>query len=135
MTGWSLEYSFDVDVENAIIYEKIFGIWKLSTAESYYEDFKEEVQPLLGKPWAKLVDLTNWKTSYPEVIKKIGEHLEWCRKNGMVLSINVLNNPSTFRQLNEMFVVGNTKNISQIFRTHAEAQKYLEEHWFNREHK
>jgi hypothetical protein len=132
MAGWSLEYTFDVDAKRSIIFEKIFGIWKLSTAERYHEDFQDEVRPLLKKPWAKLVDLSNWRTSYPEVVKRIGEHLEWCRKNNMVLSVNVLNNPSTFRQLNEMFVLGGTKKLSQIFRTHSDAQRFLEENWFRR---
>lgn len=130
MPSWSLEYSFDVDVDKAIVYEKIHGIWKLDTAIKYHQDFQKEVQPLIAKPWAKLVNLSNWRTSYPQVVSRIGEHLQWCRKHNMVLSINVLNNPSTFRQLNEMFVVGHTKQMSQVFRTQAEAMKYLEEHWF-----
>ncbi len=132
MPSWSLEYSFDVDVEKAVIYEKIHGIWKLETALRYNTDFQQEVQPLIVKPWAKLVNLSNWRTSYPQVVAKIGEHLQWCRKHNMVLSINVLNNPSTFRQLNEMFQVGHTKQMSQIFRTQEEAMKYLEEHWFSK---
>jgi hypothetical protein len=130
MPGWSLEYSFEIDIEKAIIYEKIHGIWKLDTAIKYDEDFRKEVQPLIAKPWAKLVNLTGWRTSYPQVIARIGEHLNWCRKHNLALSVNVLNNPSTFRQLNEMFSVGHTKEISQVFRTQADARKYLEENWF-----
>jgi hypothetical protein len=129
---WSLQYSFEVDTQKSLIREKIFGVWKLETAEAYHRDFQEEVKPLLKKPWAKLVDLVNWKTSYPQVVQKIGEHLEWCRQNNMALSINVLNNPSTFRQLNEMFAVGGTKGMSQVFRNLADAEKHLREHWFNR---
>lgn len=135
MPSWSLEYSFDVDVDKAVIYEKIHGIWKLETAIRYHADFQKEVQPLIVKPWAKLVNLSNWRTSYPQVVAKIGEHLQWCRKHNMALSINVLNNPSTFRQLNEMFAVGHTKPMSQVFRTQEEAMKYLEEHWFAKQNK
>jgi len=129
MSGWSLQYSFDVDLEHGIIYEKIFGIWKLATAEEYHRDFMEEVQPLIEKPWAKLVDLTSWRTSYPEVIRKIGDHLKWCRLHNMQLSLNVLSNPSTFRQLNQMFASGGTKGQSHTFRTYAEAERYLKENW------
>jgi len=132
MSRWALEYSFDVDEDNAIIYAKVFGIWKADTARGYHEDFKVEAAPILGKPWAKVIDLTNWKTSFPEVIKIIGEHMAWSRANNEALSLYVLNNPSTFRQLQEMFDVGRTKGISQTFRTYTDAEKYLKEHWINK---
>jgi hypothetical protein len=131
MSKWSLEYSFDVDVKNRIIYAKVFGSWKADTARGYSDDFRVEVQPILGKPWAKLIDLTNWKTSYPDVIKIIGDHMEWSRKNDVALSLYVLNNPSTFRQLHQMFSAGGTKEISMTFRTLAEAEAYLKENWLD----
>lgn len=132
MSGWSLEYSFEVDEQGAVIYEKIHGIWKAETAAKYHEDFVSEVQPLLHSNWVKVVDLTNWRTSYPEVIEIVGQHLEWCSNNKMVLSLNILNNPSTFRQLHQMFKIGGTKDMSYTFRTHAEARKFLKENWFDR---
>lgn len=132
MSGWALEYSFDVDRKNAIIYAKVFGIWKADTARNYHEDFKKEVEPIVKKPWAKLIDLSNWRTSYPEVIDIIGEHMEWSRLHNVALSLYVLNNPSTFRQLHEMFSAGGTKEISQTFRTHEEAEAYLRDHWFDK---
>ena len=135
MTGWSFEYSFNLDEKNRVIYVKIHGIWKAETARKYHQEFKKEVQPILGKPWAKLVDLTNWKTSYPDMIKVIGEHMDWSRNNDVALSLYVLNNPSTFRQLNEMFTSGGTKEISQTFRTMAEAEKFLKENWINKKDK
>jgi len=97
-------------------------MWKADTARSYMEEFKNEVTPLLGKPWAKLIDLTNWRTSYPEVNAIIGKHMAWSLQNGCVLSIYVLNNPSTFRQLNQMFSKGGIKEVALTFRTMAEAE-------------
>lgn len=132
MAGWSLHYSFDVDLEGAVIYEKIHGVWQSKTAESYHHDFMAEVQPLIERPWAKLVDLTNWKTSYPEVIELIGKHLAWCMKYNLALSINVLNNPSTFRQLIKMFSSGATRDVSHTFRTMVEAEQFLRENWLQK---
>lgn len=129
MSGWSLEYSFDLDVKHAVIYVKIHGIWKPTTAESYHEDFKEEIVPILEQPWAKLIDLSNWKTSYPGVIEVIGKHMEWCRKHNLAMALYVLNNPSTFRQLHEMFTAGGQKELSQTFRTVEEATLFLKSHW------
>jgi len=125
MVGWHLEYTIDVDRENRVVYEKIFGIWKEHTAKSYHADFQEEVADILDGPWVKLIDLSNWKAGYPEVVDIIGRHLTWCRKHNMEWSVNIISNPSTFRTLNQMFAKGGTKGISKTFRTREEAEKFL----------
>lgn len=135
MSGWSLEYSFDVDRKNAVIYVKIHGIWKPATAESYHEDFKVEIKPIIDRPWAKLIDLSNWRTSYPGVIDIIGKHMEWCRKRNLAYALYVLNNPSTFRQLHEMFTAGGAKEVSQTFRTYEEATLFLKSNWIDKQNK
>ncbi|MFH1686156.1 MAG: hypothetical protein ABIE70_01385 [bacterium] len=129
MAGWHLEYTADVDEDNRIVYEKIFGVWKPETARSYAEDFKETTADLVKKkePWAKLCDLTNWKTASPEAIEIIGKHLVWCRANNMALSVNIIENPVTFRQLHKMFDRGGTKSMSKTFRTRSEGEAYLRE--------
>jgi hypothetical protein len=88
------------------------------------------VQPLLDKPWAKLVDLTSWKTSRNEVTNAIGRHMAWLKANNVALSIYVINNVSTFRQLNEMFVKGGIKDIAHTFRTWEEGERFLQANWF-----
>jgi len=132
MASWNLDYAIDVDEENAVVHVKIYGQWQVETARRYHEDFKREVEPLLGRPWARIVDLTNWKTSRNEVTAVIGKHMAWSRENGVALSIYIINNVSTFRQLNEMFVKGGTKRISQTFRTWEEGEQYLQENWLGK---
>lgn len=129
---FNMEYTIDVDEEAHVVYVKIYGKWREETAESYHRDFKEELTPLLGKPWAKLVDVTNWKTSYEEVTTVIGKHMKWSRAHDISLSLYVINNPSTFRQLNQMFDKGGTKDVSYTFRTYAEAEKFLKENWIQK---
>ena len=131
MASWSLEYTIDVDTENAVVYVKIYGQWTAETAQRYHEEFKRDVQPLLDKPWAKLVDLTSWKTSRNEVTNVIGRHMAWLKANNVALSIYVINNVSTFRQLNEMFIKGGTKDISHTFRTWEEGERFLQANWFS----
>ena len=130
MDRWQFEYTLDADVENSIMYEKIYGIWRIETADSYYNDFKKEARELIKKPWAKFIDLSNWKTSSPEVIEKIGEHLDWCHKNNMAWSINIINNPVTYSQLQKMFNKGGTKDISRTFRSRDEAERFLKDQGF-----
>ena len=129
MSSWSLEYTIDVDLENAVVYAKIYGRWRAETAESYHAALKKEAQPLMGRPWAKVIDLTNWKTSRQEVTEVIGKHMAWSVENGVGLQIYVINNTSTYRQLNEMFDKGDAREVSQTFRTMAEAEQYLKENW------
>ncbi len=132
MSGWHLEYSIDVDLQNRIVYEKIFGVWRVSTAQAFVKDYEEQVQELIKgrKPWARLCDLTNWKTAYPEVIDIIGEHNTWCRTHNLAWSVNVITNPVTYGQLQRMFEKGRTKKISRTFRTRAEAEQFLREQGF-----
>jgi len=130
MDKWHFEYVLDADNENGIMYEKIYGVWRIETAEHYNKDYEKEAEKLIQKPWAKLIDLSNWKTGSQEVIEKIGEHLEWCRKNNMVWSVNIISNPVTFSQLHKMFAKGGTKNISKTFRTREEGEKFLKEQGF-----
>lgn len=132
MSVFSLNYSIDVDEENAIVRAKIYGLWKAETAEAYHRDFMEAFAPMMGRPWVKIVDLSNWKTSYDKVIDIIGRHMKWSKENKVQIQLYVLDNPSTFRQLNRMFEKGTTTDISLTFRSTAEAEKYLEEHWLNK---
>jgi hypothetical protein len=130
MSGWHLEYTADVDEKSRLVFEKIFGVWRPETARAYHEDFQREVAPLIKQPWAKLCDLSNWKTVHPDVINIIGQHLKWCRQNNMVWSVNVISNPVTYRHLMKMFQKGGTKGISKTFRTRAEADGFLREKGF-----
>ncbi len=127
---FSMYYTLDVDTDRRLMIEKIYGTWKRETAESYHRDFMDTVKPLLGGKWAKTINLTNWKSSYPEMVEVIGRHLRWCRENGMVLSVNIIDNQITKNQLKQMFRIGNTGQISKIVRSQQEADKILAEQGF-----
>jgi hypothetical protein len=129
MDGWSLEYNIDVDKERRLVLVKIFGAWRERHAHEYHEDFEKEAGILFKKPWARLVDLSSWKTSFPGVVEAIAEHMRWCHEHNNVLTIYVLNHPSTFRQLNEMIEKGGIKQEAQVFRTMKEAEDYLAANW------
>lgn len=128
--GLSMNYAVEADAERKITREKIYGIWKQDTAKSYRVDFVQEAQPLVKGEWAKLIDLRNWKSSYPEIIAIIGEHLDWCRGKGMVLSANIIDNPVTLGQLKRMFNIGGTAGVSRVFRSVEEADRVLKQRGF-----
>jgi hypothetical protein len=131
MDGWSLEYTIDVDKERRLVLVKIFGSWRGEHAERYHRDFEEQASELFDKPWARFVDLANWKTSRSEVIDRIAEHMHWCRERNNVLAIYSVNHPSTYRQIREMINKGGIQQSALVTRTADEARKYLDEHWID----
>jgi len=126
----SMNYTIEADTERKIIREKIYGIWKEETARSYHDDFVKEASGLINGNWGKIIDLRNWKSSYPEVVDIIGEHLRWCLDNRMVLSVNIIDNPVTLSQLKRMFTLGGTREISKVFRSIKEGDRFLKENGF-----
>jgi 23S rRNA pseudoU1915 N3-methylase RlmH len=126
----SMNFTIDADPDRMIIIEKIYGTWNIETAREYHDEFREVAKPLTGGKWAKLIDLIKWKSSYPEMVRVIGEHLRWCKENGMVLSVNIIENRVTINQLKKMFAIGGTAGISRIVRTREEAEKILRENGF-----
>jgi len=130
MTKWHFQFNIDIDATNHLVYVKIYGIWREDTANSYHEEFKKEVTPITDKPWARLVDLSNWKTASDEVISVIGEHIQWCTDHNCVFAAYIIDNPITYGQLMEMVEKGQAKETSKTFRTRAEAEKFLQDQGF-----
>lgn len=126
----SMNFTIDADTKRHLIVEKIYGTWTIETAREYHQEFMKVAQPLLNEKWAKIINLSNWKSSYPEMIGIIGNHLKWCRENGMVLSVNIIENPVTISQLKKMFTIGGTIGISRLVRSPEEAEKVLKENGF-----
>ncbi len=131
MNLWSFEYSFDTDVKNQMLYGKIYGIWKVETAKEYADEMKETVKPLIKKPWAKLMDLTNWKSSHPEVIEVIGNLNKWCRQNNMEWTVFIINHQVGYGQLMRMFDSGKYSDIGKTFRTMKEGEDFLMSKGYN----
>jgi hypothetical protein len=126
----SMHYNIEIDEDRKIVIAKIYGIWKPENARSYHEDYKEIVKPLLKGKWARLTNLSNWKSSYPEIIDIIGEHMQWCLGNGAQYSAYVIDNPVTTSQLKKMIGIGNAGEITRLFKTYEEADRFLREKGF-----
>jgi len=130
MSTWHFEFNVDVDAPNQLVYIKIYGVWREDTARSYHTDFKKAVTPIIDKPWARLIDLTNWRTASDDVIEIIGEHIEWCRENNCACAAYIIDNPITYGQLMRMIEKGQAKETAKTFRTRQEAEKFLQEQGF-----
>lgn len=128
--SFSLNFVIDANIERRVVISKIYGVWKRETALHYHQEYIEEATPLIGQEWAKVVNLSNWRPSYPDINKIIGEHMRWSKDNGNTLAIYVIDNPVTRSQLKKMFSAGNTVTISKTVKTREEAEKILNEHGY-----
>ena len=126
----NMNFTIDVDIERRLVKSKIYGIWKKETAEAYHTEYVDEVKPLLGGRWAKLTNLINWKSSYPEIVEILGKHMHWCQENGAEFSLYVIENPVTRNQLQKMIESGQATAITKLFRTAEEGEKFLTEHGY-----
>ncbi|KAA3634835.1 MAG: hypothetical protein DWP97_06185 [Calditrichaeota bacterium] len=127
MNLWNFDFSFDLDEKNRLLFGKIYGVWKKETALEYVEELKEVAKPIIDKPWSKMIDLSNWKTVYPDVIQVIGTLNKWCRANNMEWTVYIIDHQVGFSQLMKMFDAGDNRDISRTFRTVAEGEKFLRE--------
>lgn len=130
MATWHFQYNIDIDEPNFVVYVKIYGVWREDTARSYHEEFIKTVEPLVKKPWARIVDLSNWKTASDDVIAIIGEHIEWCIDNNCAVAAYIIDNPVTYGQLMRMIEKGQGKDNTKTFRTRSEAEKFLKQSGF-----
>jgi len=126
----NMNFTIDVVPERRLVLSKIYGIWKKETAEAYHAEYLEAVKPLLGDKWAKLTNLINWKSSYPEIVNVLGEHMRWCQNNGAEYSLYVIDNPVTRNQLQKMIDSGHANTITKLFRTMEEGNKFLAENGY-----
>lgn len=126
----SMHYNIDADQDRKLVTAKIYGIWKEETARGYREAYMETVEPFLKGKWARLTYLTNWKSSYPEIVEVIGDHMRWCHENGAIFSVYIIDNPVTTRQLKQMIAKAQAEDYAKLFRTAGEAEKFLKENGF-----
>ncbi len=126
----SFNFTIDSDSERKLMVAKIYGIWKKETAEAYHEEYMETAKPFLGKDWAKITNLSNWKSSYPEIVDVLGEHMRWSQENGAKYSIYIIDNPVTHNQLSKMIKKGNVSTITKIFKTNDEGDRFLKKQGF-----
>ena len=131
MSDWSFQFTVDADLDNRVMYAKIFGVWRLETALNYHAAFKDEAAKLPEGEWAKLIDLSNWRMGTPEIIAKIGEHMRWCIANNCVCQVFVVSDPVRYGQLQKMIEKGHAKAKTATFRTRQEAESYLKKQGFN----
>lgn len=123
--SFSMHFTIDAEPDRNIMNVKVYDIWKKETALDYHQEFKHEAEPLLGRKWAKIINLVSWKAAYPDAFQVLGKHMRWSQKNGNVLAIYITDKAVSKGNLKKMFHLGGTGQISKFVRTLDEAKRLL----------
>lgn len=119
-------YVIDFDVNKRISVEKNMGLWSKEDYLRYHNDYVTKIGPLLGgKPWAKLVDITEYKTS--DIADVMAKHAEWMLQNNARYAAIIVSSAIAKMQVN-MVVSG--KFEQKAFSTQAEAIEWLKSQGF-----
>ncbi len=114
-------YVIDFDVNKRIAFERNIGLWSKEDYLRYHNEYVTKITPLLaGKPWAKLVDITEYKTS--DIADVMAKHADWMLKNNAKYAAIIVSSAIAKMQLN-MVVSG--KFEQKAFDTQAEAMEWL----------
>tara|TARA_R110001606_G_scaffold132140_1_gene268113 strand:- start:615 stop:890 length:276 start_codon:yes stop_codon:yes gene_type:complete len=73
--------SFQMTIVDQTIVIQCFGTWNLETVLRLCEEYKELVEKINEKPWACLVDLSQWELATPAMWNEISELNEWSNNN------------------------------------------------------
>ncbi len=114
-------YSIDFDESKMVSYEKNIGLWSREDYLRYHNDYVSKIAPLIGcKPWAKIVDITEYKTS--DIADVMEQHVNWMIQNNGKHSAIITDSAIVKMQIN-MAVSG--KIEQRAFSTQAEAVEWL----------
>ncbi len=73
--------AYQLKLETRTVWVKAIGIASMRSASDYQRDLKQLVQPLLGAPWALVMDVRSWQPSPLQVIDIFKEVTLWCFAN------------------------------------------------------
>lgn len=123
-------YEFEIDTQNRIIKEKMWGFWNKRIADDYKKDFEIAVHPLVKNKWSKIADINEFRASNDNVLDIMNKHLQWARENNMEYNINVLGNLFDRLQLKSKLAEMKSSGFNKVVGTEEEAFKWLQEQGF-----
>ena len=116
--------SFTFEKKGQLIISRAYDAWNKETAQSMCSECLKLAQSIKDKPWAILVDLTQWEFGTPDMWEPIEELNQWANKNNqkfeaVVCSLNI--QQKLLEKSHEIF----TEVNSQFFKTENDALQWL----------
>ncbi|MEI6895947.1 MAG: hypothetical protein V5786_00395 [Psychromonas sp.] len=72
---------FKMEIIKQTLIIECFDAWNIETVLRHCAEYKELVRKINDKPWASLVDLSQWELAIPEMWDEIKELNEWANIN------------------------------------------------------
>ena len=69
--------SFDMKIVDQTLIIKCFDSWNIQTVLRLCKEYKALVETINDKPWACLVDMSQWELSTPEMWNEIDKLNQW----------------------------------------------------------
>ncbi|WP_440875654.1 STAS/SEC14 domain-containing protein [Thalassotalea sp. PLHSN55] len=66
-----------MEIINQTLIVRCFDSWNIETVLRLCREYKELVEQINDKPWACLVDLSEWELATPDMWDEIGKLNEW----------------------------------------------------------
>lgn len=70
--------AFELLLEDQTLWVRALGVWTLRDVDDYVRAFRELVAPIIGKPWALVLDVRQWQASPAEIFAAALDNSEWC---------------------------------------------------------
>ena len=124
--------SYELTVRNQVVIAKIIGAWNKEESEQYICALKRISQDIRDKPWAIVVNLTEWELATPECDEVNIGLLKWLMENNLKKSAEVYS-PSILKKMHIQNIVDQTtsKIDRQLFSNDVAAHAWLESQGFS----
>jgi len=73
--------SFDMDVDGQVIVVKVYGAWNFETTSRWCDEYKQHIDAIKNKPWTRLMDLSLWELTTPDVWELVDKVNHWANSN------------------------------------------------------
>lgn len=73
--------SFEMEIVDQTLVIKCFDAWNIETVLRLCNEFKELAETLNEKPWACIVDMSQWELATPEMWDEINKLNQWTNSN------------------------------------------------------
>ncbi len=70
--------AYRLKLEQRTLWVRAIGVWTVRDIADYIADFRATVQPILGQPWALVLDVREWQTSPKEIFAGVADNSTWC---------------------------------------------------------
>ena len=114
-----------IDTQSVLLVD-IQGSWSRETNIQYSRDVKRHAKPLIGRRWAMLILLDEWKMSTQDSVPTIQELSQWCHNYGITHCALVYHHDAlkTY-QLSQMLTRATESYQTGYFETIADACEWL----------